>query len=238
MTLVESLRRLWRLVADAADHLSIASSIITIVTAIGPACFIAVSAAGGIFIFNSSAKVDPLTDSESARPSNTVVAPLGENTAPRMTWPNLTLLEAQEADDDARRDYAAAVKVARELLVLGDPQGMFQLAHLYEHGLGVPRNIDNAITLYLMAAERGHVPAMEVLGVLYFKQSNCSEAVKWETSAAELGVVTAMYNLGMLNLYGCGAAVPRNEEKALVWFRVAADKGSYYAQKHLDKLDR
>lgn len=45
----------------------------------------------------------------------------------------------------------------------GDPDAQYELAYLYENGLGVPKNETRALELYQQAADQGHPAAQDNL---------------------------------------------------------------------------
>jgi TPR repeat protein len=45
----------------------------------------------------------------------------------------------------------------------GDPDAQYELAYLYENGLGVPKNEAKALELYQQAADQGHPAAQDNL---------------------------------------------------------------------------
>lgn len=45
----------------------------------------------------------------------------------------------------------------------GDPDAQYELAYLYENGLGVPKNETKALELYQQAADQGHPAAQDNL---------------------------------------------------------------------------
>ena len=66
---------------------------------------------------------------------------------------------------------------------------------------------DAAADLYIQAAERGDVPKMMKLAVMYASgkidyQRDYKQAVYWYTKAAGQGVVVAMFELGFIYEYG------------------------------------
>lgn len=58
-----------------------------------------------------------------------------------------------------------------------------------------------------------------------------SEAVHWFRLAAEQGVATAQFNLGVS--YSTGRGVPEDDREATRWFRLAAEQGLADAQSSL-----
>ena len=86
---------------------------------------------------------------------------------------------------------------------------------------------------YRAKAEQGDVRAQNDLGNLYFNgkgvEKNLGQAVYWFTKAAEQGLATAQYNLGICYSYG----TETNPEKAFYWYQKAAEQGHIKAQNDL-----
>lgn len=90
-----------------------------------------------------------------------------------------------------------------------------------------------ALELFLSASHRGYAPAAYNMAQCFelgvgIKQS-FYEAAKWYQKAAELGHLTAMYNLGVFYVHGWGGLTP-DTEKARQLFQEAARKGQPDAQ--------
>lgn len=74
----------------------------------------------------------------------------------------------------------------------GDPEDMNALAYLglfYEQGIGVEKNLEQALSCYRQAAEHGDPMAQFTLGMCYFFGNGVEEdlqtALKWVNAAAE-----------------------------------------------------
>jgi len=122
----------------------------------------------------------------------------------------------------------------------GDIQAQFNLALLYYHGLGIPRDSKQAVYWYTKAAEQGHVNAQYSLGDLYFNgdgkevPQDFKQAVYWYTKAAEQGFANAQYRLGYM--YDYGDEIPQDYKQAFFWYTKAAEQGHYFAKKHRDEM--
>ena len=86
-----------------------------------------------------------------------------------------------------RGDYAAALKLLAPLAREGDPAAQSSIAFMYQNGLGVPQDQNQAATWFHEAAEHGYAPAMVNLGAMYdagigVPQDNV-EAHKWYSLA-------------------------------------------------------
>jgi len=112
----------------------------------------------------------------------------------------------------------------------GNLDAMFEIAvFLFENSGGDDQTPNpDAYSWLLKAAEKGHVLAMNEVGViaefgLYAHKSNPSKASLWYRKASEAGDDYAPYNLG--RLYRKGFGVARNEVEASRYMAIAHDKG-------------
>lgn len=104
---------------------------------------------------------------------------------------------------------------------------------------GVSKNVDEAIRLFTLSAEKKNEFAVYQLGKLYLLGEDIFKdveaAVRWLTASAEQGNQYAQYALG--KLYLCGDDVPRDKEKSLLWLQLSAPQGNIYAQFLIDHMD-
>lgn len=104
---------------------------------------------------------------------------------------------AVAADFDAgkeayeRGDYATALKEFRPLAAQGDAAAQYNLALMYDFGLGVPQDHAEAATWFRKAAEQGNADAQYALGVMYRNGQGVFEdfvfAYAWMNLAAAQG---------------------------------------------------
>ena len=94
------------------------------------------------------------------------------------------------------------------------------------------KNYSEALKLFTLAAQKGHVLSQYNLGVMYSKgqgiPKNNYESLKWYTEAAINGDINAQYSVGIR--YEKGIGTPPNTSLALKWIRLAAEKGYSKAQ--------
>ncbi len=107
----------------------------------------------------------------------------------------------------------------------GDGAGDFQTAMtFYEGSSEQPPDYGEAVRLFRIAAEKGHVEARTYLGMCYLNGQgtvqNYAEAFKWIERAAGAGDLKGQYLLG--EMYRSGHGVGRDFEKARLWFDRAA----------------
>ncbi len=122
-------------------------------------------------------------------------------------------------------DYARARQAWGALAEQGDPVARFNLAMLYQQGLGVPREPARAAGLLSAAAAAGYAPAQYQFGLvrLSAEPADLDGAVFWLSSAARQDHAMAAYRLGRLLSGEAGAS--ENTAAALEWLQRAQNAG-------------
>lgn len=121
--------------------------------------------------------------------------------------------------------------------ILGVPSAQFQIGQLYQYGIGVEKNIDQALIYYQLAATQQDVRAEYNLGLLYLEgKTNPVDyplGIRWLTTAAFKGNAYAQYVLA--NLYENGLkdsagneVVQPNHEQAIAMYYLASS--SHYGE--------
>lgn len=115
----------------------------------------------------------------------------------------------------------------------GDVEAQLELGNVHFNGDGVPRDAQEAMRWWRMAAEKGNAVAQLNLGTASMAQGEkgAEEAVKWLTQAAQAGDEGAQRNLGLLYLTGEGVA--QDLRKAAIWLHRSAAQGDATAQYNL-----
>src|SRR5260221_3400386 len=112
-----------------------------------------------------------------------------------------TLQEA--AQDFAAKNFAGARAIAEPLAQGGDLQAMAMLGQIYREGLGVGKNLDQAMTWFAKAAKAGDAPSALALGLIYLDGSlGATDYTRGESlvrQAAEAGNAQAQVTMGQLN---------------------------------------
>lgn len=120
----------------------------------------------------------------------------------------------------------------------GDMNAQAQLAAMYRRGLGVGRNMSEALKWYHSAAQHDHIEAQYELGEFYLLGLagllDKQEAEKWYLRAAEGGSADAQYRLGTLHKYAPWKLT--NYTEALKWWKLAAEQGHANALIELGKM--
>jgi len=112
-------------------------------------------------------------------------------------------IAAYEANDLplAHKEFLAAAKE-------GHADSQYNLALMYEHGIGVDKDGKEAVVWYGKSAELGHAAAQFNLGVLYENgrgtKVDFEKANEWYRKASVQGDALAIGNLGMLYVRGQG----------------------------------
>jgi TPR repeat protein len=162
-----------------------------------------------------------------------------------------------------QKDYMKAMDLWTPLAEQGNAEAQYYIGQLYDKGLGVPIDHDEAVKWYHKSAMttdakdavkaaapvddrgqiawlkqkvgEGDVSAAIKLGDTYQAQKRDPvEALKWYQKAAELGSAEALYDIG--TFYDAGAGVRQDPAEAMRWYIKAADKGFGKAQVHLGWL--
>ena len=140
-----------------------------------------------------------------------------------------------------RKKGVAAFHLHQSKANQDDANSQFNLALLYENGVGIYRDGRKAVYWYTKAAQQGHVEAQYRLGTVYrfgygeeVVQTDFKKAVYWITKASEQGHIEAQYNLGLM--YEYGEEAPRDYIQAFFWYTKAVEKGHYFANEDRNKM--
>jgi len=113
-----------------------------------------------------------------------------------------------------------AVKEFRAGAATNDVSCQYNLAIMYEQGIGVAKDEKEAVVWYRKAAEQGNANAQFNLGVLYENGRGTTvdfaQANQWYRKAAVQGDALAIGNLGMLYVRGDGVKVDKVAGVALL----------------------
>ncbi|MBI1173613.1 peptidase C14, caspase catalytic subunit p20 [bacterium] len=107
--------------------------------------------------------------------------------------------------NDSRYNPAEAVQYFTRAANAGAPDAEFELAKIYEQGLGVPPDPAKALELYKASAAQGFADAINDLGFLYFQgglglQPDQAKGIEYFRQAADLRHPEAMFNYaGMID---------------------------------------
>lgn len=89
-----------------------------------------------------------------------------------------------QKDDIPNKDYGLAFGYFKKVAERNEKDNIsyanYMLGKLYENGKGVPKNLNEALSCYLLAAENGHGPAQASLKALYLIKSKEDRSFKKE----------------------------------------------------------
>lgn len=139
------------------------------------------------------------------------------------------LAEAARLYDEKR--YEDALAQYALLAEQGDEFAARWAGWIIYKGLCARNDPQEAIRYYLLAAESGSTVAWFDLASMYARAGEYQNAIEWYEKSAAEGYLPALYRLGWC--YKSGKGVDRNEEKALVYFEEAAQKGHIFAKSQL-----
>lgn len=171
---------------------------------------------------------------------------------PRTVPPDpLSAVEIQSRLDQAKNDYQEGLRLAdgdgsankwaeaaplfRKAAEAGYAPAQYEIARMYEEGLGVDLNLKLAAFWYRKAADQGAAEAQNNLGSLYARgrgvHKSQSQAAHWYGLAAAQNDPEATSNLGIMYLRGRG--VRRDPVQAFQLFLRAAHMGYPAAQNNV-----
>lgn len=106
---------------------------------------------------------------------------------------------------------------------LGDAEGQFEIASMYESGDSGNQDSREAFDWFLKAAKQGHVPSMRAIAVAYANGSgtpkNTTESIRWYREAAKKNDSKSLLELGKMLLHGVG--FEQNEPAAYATLKAA-----------------
>lgn len=106
----------------------------------------------------------------------------------------------------------------------GDTDAQFRVGVAYDFGKGAPRDGNEAMKWYRMAAEKGNAEAQNSFGSGLQAEKRYAEALAWYEKASSQGHALAINNLAYL--YDLGLGVKQDRRKGFELYSRAADLGS------------
>ncbi|WNJ98521.1 tetratricopeptide repeat protein [Thalassospiraceae bacterium LMO-JJ14] len=139
---------------------------------------------------------------------------------------------------DGAKNYKSAFEIFSEEAKNGNPHAQFMMAKYFDHGIGRPINVLEALKWYRLAASNGHIVAHYNLGVMFQTgdgvPDNYRDAMKHYTVAAEACYLNAQNNLGIL--YARLPKKIRDYAQAHMWLEIAIALGDKKAKEVNDLL--
>ena len=117
----------------------------------------------------------------------------------------------------------------------GDALAQLNLGAAYDNGMGVKRDIEQALIWYQKAAEQGLAEAQFNLAhLLVTEEISTVAAAEWMLKAAEQGMVDAEFLMGVIYAEGIGVEIDPVESRR--WLEKAANKGHIRARARLKEM--
>ena len=134
------------------------------------------------------------------------------------------------------KDYHRAYQEWKAAAEAGQAEAEFDLGLLYAQGLGVRRDLSEAMRLYRSAAEKGNAQAQFALGQIYLRGWGTPrdevDAIRWIMMANSVEAAGPPTDWVAVEGYG----VPRDPRQAVYWYDRAARSGHPEAQFDLARL--
>jgi uncharacterized protein len=120
-----------------------------------------------------------------------------------------------------RQDPKQAFEWFQKSTASGDPLGAYKLGCYYAGQFAgvVPTDLNEALKYKLVSAQAGYALAQHDVAILYDKQGNSEEALKWWKMAADQGDPQALFGLSMV--YSAGKATPRDLSLSYAYFKLS-----------------
>jgi uncharacterized protein len=132
-------------------------------------------------------------------------------------------------------DLQTALGWLRTSAAQDNPNAVFFLGYLYEHGKFVTQDYSQAFRNYEIAARVHYPPAENNLAFLYQHgqgvHKDLGKAFDWYRAAAQHSYPIGEYNLA--TFYYLGIGTPRNYTEAVRWLHASADSGFAEAENRL-----
>jgi TPR repeat protein/dienelactone hydrolase len=178
-------------------------------------------------------------------------APVTEGGEPRVKWQAVAdllqfLKDVEVVEDREARAVVPECSAFPQSMLrrnclrarAGRAGDLVALARAYRQGNGVQRDDGRAAALFRLAADRAHPQAQWELSVMMRRgvgtAPDLPAALSLARTSAAAGEPAAMNILGIMA--SDGAALPRDDNEAVKWFRAAADLRHSYALANLGRM--
>ncbi|MCB5426168.1 SPOR domain-containing protein [Altererythrobacter sp. CC-YST694] len=136
----------------------------------------------------------------------------------------------------SRGDYAAAVAEWKAPAESGDADALFNMAQAYRLGRGVEEDSSMAEYYYARAAEKGHIRAADIYGLILFQTGRREQALSYVQDAARRGDPRSQYLLGIAHFNG--DLVAKDWVRAYALLTMANTQGLPQAGPALAEMDQ
>lgn len=120
-----------------------------------------------------------------------------------------------------QQDRAQAFEWFQKAAAANDPLGAYKLGCYYDgQGAGVvASDSEQALKYKLVSAKAGYALAQNDVAILYDKQGNSEEALKWWKLAGDQGYPAALFSLS--RSYSAGKGTPRDLSLSYAYFKLS-----------------
>ena len=120
-----------------------------------------------------------------------------------------------------QKDIKKAFEWFQKSAAANDPLGAYKLGCYYDgQGAGVvATDLDEALKFKLVAAKAGYSLAQHDVAILYDRQGNAEEALKWWKMAGDQGFSSALFSLS--RSYSAGKGTPRDLSLSYAYFKLS-----------------
>jgi len=137
-----------------------------------------------------------------------------------------------------RGEFHAAIEQFRPLVAEGYAPAQYQMAMIYKHGYGVPKDPMKAIELLELAAKQNDSDAQFELALIYSEgklvKKDLVKSYELTRQSATKGLASAQFNLAVMLSNGTGVA--QDNYQAARWYKNAANQNYGLAQYNLALL--
>jgi len=137
-----------------------------------------------------------------------------------------------------RGEFHAAIEQFRPLVAEGYAAAQYQMALVYLHGYGVPKDGMKALALFKLAAEQNDSDAQFELALIYSEgklvKQDLKQSYQLTLQAAKKGLSSAQFNVAVM--FANGTGVEQDYFKASRWYKTAANQNHVLAQFNLALL--
>ncbi|MEZ0225645.1 MAG: tetratricopeptide repeat protein [Alphaproteobacteria bacterium] len=131
---------------------------------------------------------------------------------------------------------AESLETTKKKADAGDADAEYILGSRYAQGWGVEKDSEAALKWLLLSAGQGHPLAQSDVAVRLLNANRIPEALDWMTKAANKGVTNSQFELA--SIYLDGKLVQQDKDKAVFWFKKAADAGDSRAIQILQEIGK
>ena len=136
-------------------------------------------------------------------------------------------------------DYERALYYLSFDAVQNNPKAQYNLGLMYKNGIGVQKDLNEALGWFILGSNNGHMLSKYALGLMYYNgegvYKNYNKAMKLFLDASYMGHPASQINVG--NMFYFGQGVSKNYSKAHMWWSFAKEKGVEAAFNNLTMIE-